>query len=120
MPEIEASFLYLFDTLLEKFLGSFWGFVCRQPPPANPFSKPLILVMFLLITFSWLYHGHHLALKINDGDLFVICSWPSFWAKFARTRLEKSSDTFPISECLFWKTLRVHKPPPFYEDYQFC
>ena len=21
-------------------MGSFWGFVCRQPPPANPFSKP--------------------------------------------------------------------------------
>ena len=26
---------------METFLGSFWGFVCRQPPPANPFSKPL-------------------------------------------------------------------------------
>ena len=26
----------------EFFLGSFGGFVCRQPPPANPFSKPLI------------------------------------------------------------------------------
>ena len=23
-----------------ELLGSFWGFVCRQPPPANPFSKP--------------------------------------------------------------------------------
>ena len=54
MPEIQASFLYPFsyapsgeqekgDTFLENFLGSFWGFVCRQPPPANPFSsKPLI------------------------------------------------------------------------------
>ena len=21
-------------------MGSFWRFVCRQPPPANPFSKP--------------------------------------------------------------------------------
>ena len=28
-------------------MGSFWGFclfVCRQPPPANPFSKPLRIV----------------------------------------------------------------------------
>ena len=23
------------------FLGSFWGSVCRHPPPASPFSKPL-------------------------------------------------------------------------------
>ena len=23
------------------FLGSFGGLACRQPPPANPFSKPL-------------------------------------------------------------------------------
>ena len=25
-----------------ELFGSFWGCVCRQPPPANPFSKPLI------------------------------------------------------------------------------
>ena len=31
------------DTFLENFLCSFWGFVCRQPPPANPSSKPLKL-----------------------------------------------------------------------------
>ena len=24
------------------FWRIFWGFVCRQPPPANPFSKPLV------------------------------------------------------------------------------
>ena len=49
MAEIQASFLYPFsyallgegDTFLESFLGSFWGFVCRQPLPANPFSEPL-------------------------------------------------------------------------------
>ena len=30
------------DTLLENvFFCSFWRFVCLQPPPANPFSKPL-------------------------------------------------------------------------------
>ena len=47
MPGIQASFLYPFsyaplgeeDTFLENVFGSFWGFVCRQPPPANPFSK---------------------------------------------------------------------------------
>ena len=27
------------------FLGSFGGLACRQPPPANPFSKPLIEVL---------------------------------------------------------------------------
>ena len=54
MPEIQASFLYPFSyaplgegghisgELLELFLG----FVCRQPPPANPFSKPLIFPGF--------------------------------------------------------------------------
>ena len=30
------------DTLLEKCLGCFWGVVCRQRPPANPFSKPKV------------------------------------------------------------------------------
>ena len=48
-PEIQAFFLYPFSytplgkwghLFLENFLGPFWGFVCRQPPPANPFSKP--------------------------------------------------------------------------------
>ena len=29
------------DEFLGNFLGSFEGFVCRQPPPANPFSKLL-------------------------------------------------------------------------------
>ena len=29
------------DAFLENFLGLFFGFVCGQPPPANPFSKPL-------------------------------------------------------------------------------
>ena len=41
--------------LVEIFLGSFWGFVCRQPPPANPFSKPLIVgilsLLFWVLTF---------------------------------------------------------------------
>ena len=46
MPEIEASFLYLFSyaPLGEggHIVGVFFGgFVCRRPPPANPFSKPL-------------------------------------------------------------------------------
>ena len=36
MPPLERG-----HTFQENFLGSFWGFVCRQPPPANPFSKPL-------------------------------------------------------------------------------
>ena len=48
MPEIQASFLYPFSYaplgegghISREFWGSFLGFVCRQPPPANPFSKP--------------------------------------------------------------------------------
>ena len=47
MPEIQASFLYLFsyaplgdsqkgDAFLENFFVSFWGFVCRQPPKRQP------------------------------------------------------------------------------------
>ena len=56
MPEIEASFLHPFSyasrkkggTFLEEFLfACFLGFVSRQPPPANPFSKPLIQCMNL-------------------------------------------------------------------------
>ena len=30
------------DKFLASFLDYFWGSICRQPPPANPFSKPLI------------------------------------------------------------------------------
>ena len=52
---LKASFLYPFSyaplgeggayycILLANFFGWIGGFVCRQPPPANPFSKPLIL-----------------------------------------------------------------------------
>ena len=53
MPEIDASFLYPFSYaplgegghISGELLGSFSGFVCRQPPPANPFSKPLSTVV---------------------------------------------------------------------------
>ena len=52
MPEIQASFLYPFPYAPSSPLGEgerisgelswlFLGFVCRQPHPANPFSKPL-------------------------------------------------------------------------------
>ena len=56
-PEIQASFLYLLPysplgegehtsgDILGALLG---GFACRQPPPANPFSKPLKTQIFLL------------------------------------------------------------------------
>ena len=44
-PEIQASFLYPFyyaplgegGQISGELLGSFWKFVCLQPPPANPF-----------------------------------------------------------------------------------
>ena len=46
-PEIQASFLYPFPyaplgeggRISGELLGSFWVFICRQPPAANPFSK---------------------------------------------------------------------------------
>ena len=34
-----THFWRVFSTF-STFLGLFGGFVCRQPPPANPFSKP--------------------------------------------------------------------------------
>ena len=51
-PEIQASFLYPFSyARLGKWghdfwrtFGLLWGFLCHQPPPANPFSKPPSLV----------------------------------------------------------------------------
>ena len=55
-PWIQASL----GTFPENFFGSFWEFVCRQPPPANPFLKPLILCSFALFcgfTFA-LFCGH--------------------------------------------------------------
>ena len=54
VPEIQASFLYPFSHAPlgegghipgRTFLASFGGAVCRQPPPANPFSKPLIFAL---------------------------------------------------------------------------
>ena len=49
MPEIEAAFLHPFSYAPLRRRGThfcttfllFWGFVSRQPCPANPFSKPL-------------------------------------------------------------------------------
>ena len=49
-PEIQAPFAVPFSyaprgeggLISGEFPGSSGGFVCRQPPPANPFSKPLI------------------------------------------------------------------------------
>ena len=50
------------DTFPESFLGSFWGFVCRQPPPANPFSKPPKICQkkkFFLFFTARLCRGSH-------------------------------------------------------------
>ena len=40
------------DTFLENFLGSFWGFVCCQPHPANPCSKPLTQAVLHGVPFT--------------------------------------------------------------------
>ena len=42
-------------------MGSFWGFVCRQPPPASPFSKPP--------TKEWLPCGLWSLLRLFPGNL---------------------------------------------------
>ena len=52
-PEIQASFPYPFSyaplgeggQISGELLGFFLGFVCRQPQNANPFSKPLIVIV---------------------------------------------------------------------------
>ena len=59
MPEIEASFLLPFSYASLRSRGThFWslghisGLVSTQPPPANPFSKPLILGWGLAMQFG--------------------------------------------------------------------
>ena len=82
MPDIQASFLCPFshaflgegDTFLENFLGSFWGFVYRQPPPANPFSKPLkILRNNTYLSVSFISGcGFHQPSRLEAGETFVV------------------------------------------------
>ena len=57
---MKASFLYPLSYapvgegghISGELFWLFLGFVCRQPPPANPFSKPLILLLNVSTSFS--------------------------------------------------------------------
>ena len=86
-PEIQASFLYLFpippwekgDTLLEIFWHSFGGFACRQPPPANPFSKPLKMWVCLICVIAPYSNGAaQLRVGLELADTFGLAELGSY------------------------------------------
>ena len=76
MQEIQASFLCPLVRGGKNFWRIVWalfgGFVCRQPPPANPFLKPLPLIVLIMRLQGFFSFSHgFLDLDLgNSGTMF--------------------------------------------------